>query len=145
MDALDALGGVNPPVQGSRDGFSDLTSEQFTKIMFTELGHQDPLEPQDSKALLDQVSSLRSIQADMDLQSKLGDLVAQNEFASAAGLIGDYVVGLNDRLERVGDFVQSVSKTDSGPVLNLTSGDRLPMGNIEQIIDGALVGDGGGG
>ena len=34
---------------------SDLATEDFVKIIFTELGNQDPLQPSDSKALLEQL------------------------------------------------------------------------------------------
>ena len=38
-----------------------LGSEEFLKIILTELTSQDPLSPNDTSALLDQISTIRSI------------------------------------------------------------------------------------
>ena len=57
--AAQATSGTTTP-----NGFSALTSEQFIKVIFTELSKQDPLQPSDSSKLLEQLSSIRSIQAE---------------------------------------------------------------------------------
>lgn len=116
------------------DAFSSLSSEEFTKIILTELQNQDPLEPNDTGALLEQLSSIRSIQSDLELQNRLEAMVAQNELAGASGLIGKRVSGLTDSSKRVEDEVVSVSRTESGAVLNLKSGARMPMGNLDEIL-----------
>src|SRR5262245_24149924 len=132
------IGGITPnttPYTGS--GFSSLTSEQFSKIIFTELSKQDPLNPSDTNALLQQLSSIRSIQSDMDLTSKLGLLVNENEFASASTLIGKTVSGIDDHNQRVTGKVKSLSRTNDGTVLTLTTGERLFIYNIDSITDSA--------
>lgn len=116
------------------DAFSNLSSEEFTKIILTELQNQDPLEPNDTGALLEQLSSIRSIQSDLELQTRLETMVAQNELAGASGLIGKRVSGLTDSNQRVEDEVASVSRTDAGAVLNLKGGKRMPMSNLDEIL-----------
>ena len=123
------------------DAFSSLSSEEFTKIILTELQNQDPLEPNDTGALLEQLSSIRSIQSDLELQNRLEAMVAQNELAGAAGLIGKRVSGLTDSSKRVEDEVVSVSRTESGAVLNLKSGSRMPMGNLDEILAPIVEGE----
>jgi len=125
------------PGGGQANAFSDLRSEQFVKIMFTELANQDPMQPNDSKDLLQQLSSIRSIQSDMDLSTRLQSLVTQNELSAASGLIGRKVSGIDDQLRRVEGVVASVSRTQSGAVLTLRSGERVPMGNLDNIREGA--------
>lgn len=126
-------------------GFGSLSSEEFTKIIFAELSQQDPLKPNDTSALLEQVSMIRSIESDMDLSESLGDLLNRNEFASSTGLIGQFVGGINDRGERVADLVLSVSRTSDGPVLNLANGSRVSIGQVDEIVSpevaGRLLGD----
>ncbi len=133
-----AIDGVLGAGEGSRtaagDAFSGLSSEEFTKIILTELQNQDPLEPNDTGALLEQLSSIRSIQSDLELQNRLEAMVAQNELAGAAGLIGKRVSGLTDTSKRVEDEVASVTRTQSGAVLNLKGGARMPMGNLDEIL-----------
>ena len=51
-------------------GFAALRSEDFIKVMLSELTNQDPFEPQDSAALLEQMSSLRNIESQLSLQNQ---------------------------------------------------------------------------
>ncbi len=138
VDALSGLGtGSSAP---TRDGFSSLTSEDFAKIIFTELGKQDPLAPNDTNALIQQISGIRSIQSNVDLTDKLNDLVSQNEFAGAATLIGKTVSGLSLDLNRVSGAVKTVTRTTSGTLLTLNSGERMLidyMDSVEQPAEAA--------
>lgn len=133
MSAIPSVS-TSTPVS-TTNAFNSLSSEDFVRIMFAELANQDPLAPSDTKAVLAQISSIRSIESDLKLTSKLEALVAQNELASAGTLIGKFVSGLTDAGTRVGDLVLSVSATRNGAILNLASGDRVSMSRIEEIID----------
>lgn len=137
MSAISSLSNASPP--SSTNGFNSITSEDFVRIMFSELANQDPLSPSDSKAVLDQVSSIRSIESNLKLSKKLDALVSQNELASAGTLIGKFVSGLTDEGSRVGDLVLSVSATRDGATLNLASGDRVRMSRVEEIVDLSLL------
>lgn len=142
---MDGVSGIVPgSTTPAPNGFSDLNSEDFVKIIFTELTNQDPLQPSDSKALLEQLSSLRSIQSDMDLSKRLETLVTQNQLSSATGLIGRLVSGVTDRNERIADFVVSVSRTADGAYLNLRAGSRMALDNVDEVIDERILDKGAG-
>jgi flagellar basal-body rod modification protein FlgD len=147
MDAVSAISGGNGAAGQTvqPNAFSALNSEQFVKIMFTELSSQDPLKPNDSSAMLQQMSSLRSIQSDIDLSAKLQTIVSQNQMAGASGLIGRFVSGLADDDTRVTGRVASVSRTDAGPVLNLDGGQRVPFSSVDEMTDHIPAAPGGGG
>lgn len=117
------------------NGFSSLSSDEFTRIIMTELTNQDPLAPSDTSAILEQVSTIRSIQSDIDLAERLDSLVTQNQIASAGSLIGRYVLGRTESLRDAEGLVESVSVTPSGPVLNLDSGDRIPLSSVTEMLD----------
>ncbi len=140
MSSIGSISGLSNPA-AQPNAFSDLTSEEFVKIMFTELANQDPLKPNDSAALLEQMSSLRSIQSDIDLSNKLDAMVSQNQLASAGALIGKYVSGISTANLRVEGSVVSISRTTDGPVLNLSNGYRVPFDNVDEMIDPALLED----
>jgi flagellar basal-body rod modification protein FlgD len=137
MSAVDALSsnstGTNT-TNAAPNAFSSLTSESFVKIIFTELSHQDPLQPNDSQALLNQLSSLRSIQSSMDLSNSMGSLVTQNQLAAASNLIGKSVSGVSDSNQRVTGVVKSVSRTSDGAILNLADGSKVNMNNVDQVL-----------
>lgn len=115
-------------------GFSEITSEDFVTIMMSELTNQDPLEPNDTEQMINQISTIRSIESDEAMIDSLGDLVVSNEFAAAANLIGTLVGGVSETNERVADVVLSVSRTKDGPVLNLFDGSRLPFANVDEVV-----------
>ncbi|NOG53587.1 MAG: hypothetical protein HND57_04555 [Planctomycetes bacterium] len=118
--------------------FSDLSSDEFMRIMFTELSNQNPLDPQDSQQLMEQISSLRSIESDVQLVAQLEQLVQQNQLASAGSLVGKSVSGLDEGFHAVNGRVQSVSVEDGTVFLNIESGERLPFDNLEEIYDDTL-------
>lgn len=139
MDIASLSSGTSATATAAKSRFSELTSEEFVKILFTELSNQDPLKPNDSNALLEQVSSIRSIESDLALQNKLQAVVTQNQLSTAGALLGKYVSGYTDTFEAVQGTVRSVSQTRDGPVLILASGARVPFDNVDQIREAPVA------
>jgi flagellar basal-body rod modification protein FlgD len=117
------------------DAYSKLTSGDFVKIILSELSRQDPLKPNDSSQLVQDMSNLRSIQASVDLTDKIGGLIGDNQATNASGLIGKAISGLDEDFNRVSGIVSSVSKTKDGPVLNLVGGARVAYDNVDELVD----------
>jgi flagellar basal-body rod modification protein FlgD len=150
---MEAVGSSTYNGQGTAEkpnAFSSLNSEQFMKIIFTELGNQDPLQPSDSKAMLEQLSSLRSIQSDIDISEKLSNLAgqfesltSQSELSSAASLIGKTIKGVDVENKSAQGEVKSVMRTAGGTVLTLADGKRVPMSLLTEVV--ATTPPGGGG
>jgi len=114
-------------------GFGELSSEEFIRVMLTELSNQDPFDPQDSSALLEQMSSLRNIESQLALQEQLSDLVLQNQIAAAGGMIGKVVSGLNDSNAAVDGLVTSVRVVNGKAILELDTGQSLAMDRVTVI------------
>ena len=76
MTQIPAFSATDSAIRGEpfSNGFNALSSEDFIKIIFTELANQDPFQPNDSSALLEQLNSIRSIESDTKLIDKLEDL-----------------------------------------------------------------------
>jgi flagellar basal-body rod modification protein FlgD len=139
---------------GSTDAFSEMSSEDFIRIMFTELTNQDPFQPNDSAALLDQLNSIRSIESDMRLTEQLQALVTENQLASASNMIGKFIAGKTEDYATVTGFVVSVIRQGDTINLELDTGWWVPMENVETVLDpqifegpeedGEVEGDGGG-
>lgn len=134
-----ALGGLTSTLAGGAaaptGGFADLSSEQFIKVLLTEMSNQDPFQPQDSAALLEQLSSLRNIESQLKLQEQIENLVLQNSVTAAAGLIGKEVEGLGPGNDTVSGVVASVRIADGKAVLELSSGKTLSISNVTRIFD----------
>jgi flagellar basal-body rod modification protein FlgD len=127
--AADA-GGSRVPSQ-----FSKLSSEDFIRIIFTELSNQDPFQPNDSQALLNQLNSIRSIESDIKLTQQLETLVAENQLASASNMIGKFIGGLSVDNFRVAGFVVSVIRQGNEVNLELDNGWIVPIKGVEQVIN----------
>lgn len=143
MSAINTLSG--PTTSAATGRFSEMSSEDFMKIIFTELQSQDPFKPNDSNALLEQLNSIRSIESDVQMEERLKSVVFQNQMSTAGGLIGKRVAGLTENAERVGGIVKSVSRSGDSITLNLENGWIIPMDNLEYIDSQTMPGGSGGG
>jgi flagellar basal-body rod modification protein FlgD len=131
---MSAISGLYSNGASSGDALGALSSDEFLRIIFTELQNQDPLEPQDTGATLEQLATLRSIESDTQMVNSLETLVRQSEFASASNLIGNLVSGITIDNSRVADLVISVTQTSQGPLLNLFDGSRMFFDQVDEII-----------
>ena len=130
-----------PAAAPSQNRFSEMKSEDFIRIIFTELTNQDPFSPNDSAALLEQLNSIRSIESDMTLTNQLQALVLENQIASAGNLIGKVIGGLTAENQRVAGYVISVLRQGDSVLLELDNGWQVPISNVETIIDPAILSD----
>lgn len=140
---MSVIGGIGSAdiVRNTPNQFSEMSSEDFIKIIFTELANQDPFEPTDSAALLQQLNSIRSIESDVRLTQQLQALVQENQLASAGNLIGKIVGGLTENNDRVAGWVVSVHREGSAVYLELDTGWLMPMKGVETIFDPSLLDD----
>lgn len=135
MSAVDAMSSAALPGSRGVSGFDSMSSDEFLRVIFAELAAQDPLKPNDTTTLLNQISDIRSIESDLSLGDRLQALVGQSELSSAAGLLGKTISGVSESNRRVAGVVESVSRTAEGAVLHLTGGYRVPMSQVDQIVE----------
>jgi flagellar basal-body rod modification protein FlgD len=123
------------PVQSKSSSFSQMTSTDFLKVLFTQLQNQDPTKPTDSNELLQQLSTIRNIESQVSLQSQLSSLVLQNQVSSAGNLIGKVVEGLDSQNASQTGQVTSVrvDNANNKVVLQLDSGVELDMSKVRTI------------
>lgn len=119
----------------SQNKFAEMSSEEFVNVLITELQNQDPLNPQDTGALLEQISSLRNIESQTTLAEQLESLVTQNQVASAGNLIGKLVEGLDTLNTNTTGLVTSVRVTDEGVFLELDNGRSMKMDQVTGIAE----------
>ncbi|HUP78831.1 MAG TPA: flagellar hook capping FlgD N-terminal domain-containing protein [Pirellula sp.] len=91
------------------NGLNDIDLTDFLTLMLTELQNQDPLNPTDNAALLQQVGELRGISSNDQLVSTLKGFSNTQELTTASSLIGKTVKGLDNAAKEVTGAVTSVS------------------------------------
>ncbi|MBL0927869.1 MAG: hypothetical protein IBJ11_09490 [Phycisphaerales bacterium] len=136
----DALSGAKSAAGAkATDRFNAMTSEDFVKVMFTELSRQDPLAPNDTKDLLQQLSTIRNIESNLAVTKRLEDLTRRGDIATAGSLVGKFVKGKTDQGLNAMGYVDSVLVTREGVSLKLSDNSRVPLSNVSEIVDPALV------
>lgn len=134
-----AIGGAaafaNTNQASAPNGFAELSSGEFLQIILSELSNQDPLAPNDTAAILEQLSSIRNIESQVALEGKLDALVTQNAVAAGSRMIGSYVKGLNNLNNPVEGLVESMSVQNGKPILNLSDGTALPAERVTEVTD----------
>lgn len=129
-------GSFLPPPQTTqvdKNAFADLDSGQFLNILMTELTNQDPFEPNDSQAMLEQLSSLRNIESQAALKDQLEALVLQNNISQAGSLLGKVVEGLTGNGDKLTGQVVSVRVVDGEAELELDTGRSLPLDRVTRM------------
>lgn len=121
------------------NGLNDVDMDTFLNLMITELQNQDPLNPTDNAALLEQIGQLRSISSNDRLVSTLTSFGNTQELTTASSLIGKKVSGLDIKGAEVSGEVSSVSvkideKDRNKRTVQVHVGDQIvDMKNVREI------------
>jgi len=122
-------------------GLQDLDLDQFLKLIITQLQNQDPLEPTDNAALMEQVGQLRSLSANDKLTKTLTTFSITQELTTASSLIGKKINGLDDAGSAIDGVVRSVSvkideKDRNNRQVKVHVGDKtVDIKNVREIVE----------
>ena len=117
------------------NAYAALDSSEFVQILIEELQNQDPLSPNDSSAILEQLSSLRNIESQTLLGEQLEELVRQNQVSAAGNMIGKMVEGIDTSNSNTTGLVTSVRVTDDGVFLELDNGRTMDIDQITKVYE----------
>ncbi len=113
--------------------FGALSSQEFFKLIITDLLNQDPLQPTDNDKLLEQIATIRNIEMNNEVTQTMRSLVDQQRLGSAATLVGQYVHGQTP-LGPVEGVVSAVRFDDQGaPLLVLGGHHELPLSEVQTV------------
>lgn len=119
----------------SDNALGDMSTQDFLNILIEEMTHQDPTDPADSGQLLEQLSTLYSVESQLSLTTSLEEMVLQNQVATAGGLIGKEVEGIDGSNDSVEGLVTAVLVQNGSAILELDNGKSLPIGNVTRIVE----------
>ena len=149
MDVVNSIAGAASSTVGSGAGSSKqiLNTEQFLKLLITELTNQDPLEPMKNQDLLEQISSIQSLESTQKMDQSFSHMVDRfdgfiNQFdvmlmreqvATASRMIGQVVSGISTQGETTLGKVVSVKLEGSAMLLELDNGQQINMDQMKQL------------
>ncbi len=119
-------------------GLGSLKSEDFFKLLVTELQQQDPLEPTKTADMIGQVSQLRSIEISGRLTDALDSLSKNQRTTGTGELLGKYVFattpGADGSNQIVSGVVSGVSFNESGDaLLELDTGQTVQASDVQRV------------
>lgn len=122
-------------VASDKIGFSGLTSEDFLNVLVKQLSNQDPTNPTDSNELLNQLSSLYSLQSNLDLSESLKTVVLGQQVSSATNFIGKEVTVQPEEGDAVTGIVNKVRIKDNTTYLDI-GGKSYDMSRVTTVAPG---------
>src|SRR5260221_604566 len=91
----------------TQTGFAALTSQDFLKMLITELKNQDPTQPVSNTELLQQLSQMQALQSNVELKSTLDTFASNQQISSGASFLGKVVSGTDSKNNPVSGVADS--------------------------------------
>lgn len=132
-----AVANAGAPAPQER-GLSSLKSEDFFRILVTEMQQQDPLAPSETSDMISQVSQIRTIELSDQLTGTLDALAQQQRTANVSGLVGKFVSAEVTAADGSKSTVQGVVMAvrfdpDGTTVLELDSGEAVRAQDVRHV------------
>lgn len=119
-------------VDSDKTGFAGLGSDDFMKLLLAQLQNQDPSEPTSNEALLNQLSSMRSLSANIELGDTLKEITSNQQLSDSAQFLGSFVTGNNEDNESVSGVVERAVMREGTAYLGIGS-EEIPVRNVSQV------------
>lgn len=133
-----------------------LGKDDFLKLLLAQLRNQDPLKPMEDKEFIAQLAQFNSLEQIIDVNRRLGDLLASQQLSQASALVGKRVEvrtpeGIGEAgTNKLEGLVASVLMIQGAPKLVIGSL-AVPLSAVTRVTDpasatgvGAGIGSGGG-
>ncbi len=132
------LGTTTSATTTANAGLSSMKSEDFFKLLISELKQQDPLQPAKTADLVNEVSQIRSIELSKSLTDSLSSLTQQEHTSGMSALLGKYITAsvadANGNTQTIAGVVTGVRfDADGSAVLELDNGQTVPAAAITRI------------
>ncbi|HEY8201009.1 MAG TPA: flagellar hook capping FlgD N-terminal domain-containing protein [Actinomycetota bacterium] len=141
LGALGALGAIGGSAvrQSSTAGLGSLSGDAFMKLMIAQMKYQNPFEPMDTSAMLQQTASLTTVETLQQVSSSERLLLGLQQSGMAASFVGRSVVALDASGQELAGVVRSIRFTADGPLLQVgtASGDGpsrdVPIASVTSV------------
>ncbi|MBN2799929.1 MAG: flagellar hook assembly protein FlgD [Deltaproteobacteria bacterium] len=124
-----------------------LGRDTFLNLLTTQLQNQDPLNPMDSEAFVEQLATFSSLEQLMGIQSSLEAVymgIASMNNASMAGLLGTEVVAIGDHFRLDADTPEELHYSASGDAATATLNIYDEDGRIVDSVELGAISEGEG-
>ena len=146
LDPVSSVPGAVPstPATTSDNMLGQLGSDAFLQLLVAQLKYQNPMNPSDSSAMLEQTAMFTTVETLQSIAEMNQTLMGFQEVTMALGVVGKHVSALSLEGLQVDGVVESVRFTADGPFLSLDSGEEIPMVNVISVSPAGSSGTDGG-
>jgi flagellar basal-body rod modification protein FlgD len=113
-------------------GFAALTSQDFLKMLITELKNQDPTQPVSNSELLQQLSQMQALQSNVELNSTLTNFSNNQQISAGASFLGKVVSGTDSNNNPVSGVADSVFLQNGTLMIGIGS-NALSVANVTGV------------
>ena len=124
------VSGSSPSAQPTT-GIGGMDGNSFLNLMIAQLKYQNPFQPMDASAMMQQTSSLTSVQTLQGLSALQKEILGMQEASTATGFIGKQVTATDASGASLSGVVSGVTYTATGPLLKVAGSD-VPIADITQ-------------
>jgi flagellar basal-body rod modification protein FlgD len=121
-----------PIVDAGKTGFAGLTADDFMKLLITELQNQDPSEPISNSDLLQQLSTMRNLSANIELSDAMKSITTNQQLSTAATFIGKSVTGITTQNQQASGVVEKAFLRDGKAFVSIGDGE-LPLTGVSEV------------
>jgi len=129
VDAIAPAG----PQQANQSGLGQLGTDVFLQLLVAQLRNQNPLEPMDGSALMQQTTQLASVEAVQAMANLQAQIVGLSQFGNATSMIGKTVQADDPVLGPIEGVVTGVKVTPAGSVLQIGNRD-VSIDNVISVL-----------
>ena len=113
-----------------------LGSEDFMKLLAVQFQQQDPMKPMEDTAFISQMAQFSSLQTSNTTATQIALLRADQQNASATGMLGRTVTAADSKGNPVTGQVSAVVNTDAGPAL-VINGQNYSLSTVTRVENAA--------
>ncbi len=140
LEPVSSSTGTSPATTGE-SVLGQLGSDAFLQLLVAQLKYQNPMNPSDSTAMLEQTAMFTTVETLQQIAAMNQTLMGFQEVTMAMGVVGKHVTALSLEGIQVEGNVESVRFTADGPFLNLDTGEEIPMVNVITVSPPGEGGD----
>ena len=145
VDSVTALGGAQSPTSASA-GLGSLDSDVFLQLMVAQLRYQNPMEPTDATAMMQQTAQFTTVETLQSIAETQRQLINMSQLNTAMDMVGKEVEAIDATGAPANGVVEGIKFTIDGVVLELEDRD-VPLVNVlsVNVVEPAAVPDPEGG
>ena len=129
---MDPISAVSSGAPAQATGVGGLDSDAFLQLLVAQLRFQNPMEPTDGTALMQQTAQFTTVETLQAIADAQEQLMGFQQVSLALGLVGQKVYAVDATGGQIEGIVDGMRFTTEGPVLEIGDAE-VPLANVLSV------------